>query len=154
MKKNMLNAYYLITGYLHAEDGVVWLWHSLVNLYIWLTISSCYCSIPLTLVLIRRNSGLSTLCHSCRFACQQRVLKTLPGPGYLHCGDGIVWLWHSLVNFLCIYSATGDLYWRLSACITFCVLLQWLCFWMDCIWTMTFYYICSYLFIYLFLWIC
>ena len=64
-----------------------------------LTISSCYCSTPLSLVLIRRNSGLSTLCHSCRFACQQRVLKTVPGPGYLHSGDGVLWLWHSLVYF-------------------------------------------------------
>ena len=41
---------------------------------------------------------LSTLCHSCRFACQQRVLKTFPGHGYLHSKDGVVWLWHFLVN--------------------------------------------------------
>ena len=71
-------------GYLRSEDGVVWLWHWLVNLYIWLTISSCYDSIPLALGLIGRDGGLSTLCHSCRFACQQRVLKMFPGPGYLH----------------------------------------------------------------------
>ena len=50
--------------------------------YIWLTISSCYGSIPLTLGLIGRDGGLSTLCNSCGFACQQRVLKTFPGPGY------------------------------------------------------------------------
>ena len=31
--------------------------------------------------LIGRDGGVSTLCHSCGFACQQRVLKTLPGPG-------------------------------------------------------------------------
>ena len=60
------------------EDGVVWLCHWLVNLYIWLTISSCYSSIPLTLGLIGRDDGLSTVCHSCRFACKQRVLKTFP----------------------------------------------------------------------------
>ena len=30
---------------------------------------------------------MSTLCRSCRFACQQRVLKTLPGPGYPCSGD-------------------------------------------------------------------
>ena len=42
--------------------------------------------------------GLSTLCHSCGFASQQRVLKTFPGPGYLHSENGVVWLWHSLVN--------------------------------------------------------
>ena len=61
-------------GYLRSKDGVVWLWHVLVNFYMWLTISFCYGSIPLTLGLIGKDSGLSTLCHSCRFACQQRVL--------------------------------------------------------------------------------
>ena len=34
-------------------------------LYIRLTISSSYSSIPLTLVLIRKDDGLSTICHSC-----------------------------------------------------------------------------------------
>ena len=52
-------------------------------MYIWLIISSCYGSIPLAFGLIGRDGGLSTLCHSCGFACQQRVLKTFPGPGYL-----------------------------------------------------------------------
>ena len=54
--------------------------------YIWLTISSCCGSIPLTLDLglglIGRDGGLSTLCHSLGFACQQGVLKTFAGPGY------------------------------------------------------------------------
>ena len=86
-------------GCLHSEDGVVWLWHSLVNLYIWLTILFCYDSIPLTLGLIERDDGLSALCHICGFAFQQRVLKTFPGPGCLRSEDGLVWLWHSLVNF-------------------------------------------------------
>ena len=66
-------------GYLRSEDQVVLLCHLLVNLYIWLTISSCYGSIPLTLDLslglIRRDGGLSTLCHSSRFVRQQKVLK-------------------------------------------------------------------------------
>ena len=65
-------------------------------IYIWLIISSCCGSIPLTLGLIGRDGGLNTLCHSCGFACQQRVLNTLPGPGYLHSEDGVVWLWHSV----------------------------------------------------------
>ena len=86
------------TGYLHIEDWVVWLWHPLLNLYVWLIISSCYCSITLALVLIVRNGGLSTLFHSDGFACQQRVLKTFPGPGYLHFENGVVWPWHPLVN--------------------------------------------------------
>ena len=67
---------------------------------------SCYGSIPLTLDLslglIERDGGLSTVCHSCGFSCQQRVLKTFPGPGNLHSEDGIVWLCQLLVN-LCIY---------------------------------------------------
>ena len=29
------------------------------------------------------DKDLSTLCHSCWFACQQSVLKTFPVPGYL-----------------------------------------------------------------------
>ena len=39
---------------------------------------------------IGRDRGLSTLCHSCGFSCQQRVLKTFPGPGFLRSEDGIV----------------------------------------------------------------
>ena len=85
-------------GYLHTNDWVVWLWHPLVNLYVWLTISSCYRSIPLALGWIVRDGGLSTLCHSCGLAFVQRVLKTFPGPRHLHSLDGIVWLWHRLVN--------------------------------------------------------
>ena len=91
-------------GYLRFEDGVVWLWHSLVNLYIWLTISSCYSSILLTLGLIERDGGLSTLCHSSGFACQQTVPKTFPGPGYLRSEDGVVWLWHYNIGiYISIY---------------------------------------------------
>ena len=60
--------------------------------YIKLTISSCYGSIPipLTLMLIGRDGGCSTLCQSCRFACRQRVLKTFPGPDYLRSEDRVV----------------------------------------------------------------
>ena len=71
---------------------LVWLWHLLVNLYIWLIISSCYGSIPLTLELIRRDGGLNTLCHSSEFSCQLRVLKTFPDPIYLRwSGYGTYW---------------------------------------------------------------
>ena len=34
--------------------------------------------VPLALGLIGRDGGLSTLCHSCGFTCQQRLLKTWP----------------------------------------------------------------------------
>ena len=59
-------------------------------LYIWLTISSYCGSIPLALGSIGRDGGLSTLCQSCGFACQQRVLKTFPGTGYLCSEDEVV----------------------------------------------------------------
>ena len=79
-----------------------------VCVYIWLTISSCYGSIPLTLGLIGGMVNWALLCHSCGFACQQRVLKTFPCPSatrYLRSEYGIVWLWHLLVNLynMCVY---------------------------------------------------
>ena len=50
------------TGYLRSEDEVVCLWYLLVNVYMWVTISTCCGSIPLSLVLIERDCGLITLC--------------------------------------------------------------------------------------------
>ena len=61
---------------------------------------SCNGSIPLTLVLIRRDGGL---CQSCRFDYQQWVLKTFPGLDYLRSKDGVAWLYHLLVH-LYVYS--------------------------------------------------
>ena len=37
--------------------------------------------------IIYRDGSFSTLCHSCDFDYQQRVLKTFPGPGYLRYDD-------------------------------------------------------------------
>ena len=34
--------------------------------------------------------GLSTSSHSYGSACQQKVLETFTGPGYLHSEDGVV----------------------------------------------------------------
>ena len=62
-------------------------------MYIWLTISSCYGSILLTLGLIvdvRVDREGWWFEHSCGFACQQRVLKTFPSPDYLRSEDGVV----------------------------------------------------------------
>ena len=67
----------------------IYIWVSLTMAFTF-TISSCYSSILLNLGLIGRDDGLSTLCHSCGFACQQRVLKTFPGPGYILSKDGVV----------------------------------------------------------------
>ena len=86
------------SGYIHSEDSVVWPWHALEYLYVWLTISSCYGPINLAWGLIVRDDGLSPLCHSCRFDCQKRVLKTFPWPDSFNSDDGVVWLWHPLVN--------------------------------------------------------
>ena len=45
-----------------------------------LTISSCYGSIPLTLMLMERDNGLGTLCHGRGLDYQQKVLSA-PGIG-------------------------------------------------------------------------
>ena len=76
-------------GYVHSVDGVISLRHPVVNLFVWLTLSSSSSSNALDLGLKVRDGGLSTLCHSWGFACQERVLKTFPGPGYLH-SKGVV----------------------------------------------------------------
>ena len=40
-------------------------------------------------MLIGTDDGrLSTLCHSCGFCCQERMLKTFPSPGFLCFEDG------------------------------------------------------------------
>ena len=87
------------SGCFCCEDWVVWLWHLLISFYIWLTISSCYCSTLFALRLTRRDSGLSSLCHSCELGCQYRVLETLSVPGFLRSKHGVFWLWHLLENF-------------------------------------------------------
>ena len=45
---------------------------------------------PFGLRVDREDGGLSTLCHSYGFACQQRVQKMFPGPGYLCAEDWVV----------------------------------------------------------------
>ena len=64
--------------YLRSEEGVVWLWHILVNLHIngspfYLAAAQSQC-----FMVIWRDGGLRNLCHSCGFACQS-VLKMFPG---------------------------------------------------------------------------
>ena len=100
-------------GYLLSEDGVVWLWHPLINLYIYLTISFCYGSIPLAFGLIVKDGCLSTLCHSCGLACKQRVLETIPGRGYFQSESGVVWLWHPQVK-LCVWLTISFCYSSIS----------------------------------------
>ena len=101
------------TPYLLYEDEVAWLRHLLVNLCRWLTISSFYDSIPLALMFVERDGGLSTLYYSCWFAYQKKVLKTFPGIGYLPSEDGVVGLWDLLVN-LYIYLTISSYYGHIS----------------------------------------
>ena len=48
--------------------------------------------IPLTLVMIERDGGLITLCHSWWFDYQQRELKTFPNHDYLHSNQKVMWM--------------------------------------------------------------
>ena len=66
--------------------------------------SSCYGSIPLTLRLLRRDGGLSTLasCHSCEFPCQEGELKPLPGSRIEH-GKGLTMAFTGKFMCVCIY---------------------------------------------------
>ena len=72
-----------------GAKNVSWSWLSLLRgwcsltmeftgrfVYIKLTISSCYDSVSLTLVLIERYDGLSTLCHSCGLVVSKGCLKS------------------------------------------------------------------------------
>ena len=73
-------------GYLHPQDGVVRLWHLLVHLYIWLTISSCCGSIPLTFGLIGMGGGLNSLVS------QLQVCLSAKG------AINVSWPWLSLIR--------------------------------------------------------
>ena len=53
---------------------------------------------PFDVRVIGRDGGLSALCHSCGFNCQQRVLKTFPVPDFPQSEDKVVGLSHLLVN--------------------------------------------------------
>ena len=80
-------------GYLCFEDDSIWIWHFLVNLHISDLQFYAASDKPQRLMVIGRDSGLSTLCHSCGFACQQWVLKMLPVPGYLGSKMGWFYCW-------------------------------------------------------------
>ena len=76
--------------YIYYIYNIYFIYNLLVNLYIQLTISSCYGLIFLTVGLIGGDGGLSTPCQSCKFSWQQRVLKMFPVLGYLHSKNGVV----------------------------------------------------------------
>ena len=76
-----------------------WLWRFLVNLHVYSSPFYLAAAQSQYLMVIGRGGGLSTLCHSCRFAWQQSALKTFPGPSCFHSEDGMVWLLLFLINF-------------------------------------------------------
>ena len=94
-----------------GAKNVSWPWLSPLAGWGCLTMASTgkFVDICISYLLIIRDCGLSTLCHSCRFACQQRLIKTFPGSGCLHSEDGVVWLWDQLVN-LYIWLAISSCY--------------------------------------------
>ena len=61
-----------------------------VDREVWWLGHSWYDSIPSILGLIGRDGSLNTLCHSCGFACQQKLLKMHPGPASFCSQDGVV----------------------------------------------------------------
>ena len=85
-------------AYLCCKDGIVWVWHLYVSLHIYRPSFCLAMAQAKNLVMIGRNGGLSFLCHSWKFACIQRVIKTFPGSSYLCFEDGILWLWYLLLN--------------------------------------------------------
>ena len=88
--------------YLSSEDGIFWLWHFLVNLPVYS--STFYLMGQCQFLMIGRDGGLSTPCHSYAFTCQQRVLKMFSCPGSLRSEDGIAWLWHAFLGkFTCTW---------------------------------------------------
>ena len=87
------------TGYLLSEDTLVWLWYFLVNLYIWLTISSCYGWI-ITYGLTVHKGGMcfEQPVSELRVCFPTEDGKKFSSPGYLLPENGVVWIWHILVN--------------------------------------------------------
>ena len=81
------------------------------------------------LMVVERDDGLSTLCHTCGFPSEQRVLKTFPGPRYLCSENRVVWLRHFLViwiymahhfilprhNLIALWWLGGTVVWALGA---------------------------------------
>ena len=86
-----------------GKDGVVWQRHFLVNLQIYG--SPFYLGMNPSVLWWLGGMVVLALCHSCRFTCQQRVLKMFLGPGYFCSNDGEDWssLWHFLEVNLYIY---------------------------------------------------
>ena len=74
-----------------VDNGRYMYWHCLLGCLLCFSFPCCFVCFVLFCLNI------------CGFACQQRVLKTFLGPGYLRSENEVVWLWHSLVNLhICI----------------------------------------------------
>ena len=98
------------SDYLHYKDGIVSLSPFLVTVDIYSSpfyLATAQSQCPM---MIGRNSGLSTLCHNCRFACQQKVLKMFPGPGFTQIWDSLTMTFFVKFGYvsLTIYHATAQ----------------------------------------------
>ena len=76
-------------AYTHKHTRIHTRRHFVVNLHVYGSPFYLATTQSHSIMAIGRDNGLSTLCHSCRFTCQQRVLKTFPGSDYLYPEDGI-----------------------------------------------------------------
>lgn len=79
------------------------------------------------LMAIGRDVGFNTLSRICRFAYQQKVLKTFPVAGYLQSKGGVIWLWH----FLLILHILGSLFYLALAQFQCFMSLWWYFSWMK-----------------------
>ena len=98
------------SDYLHYKDGIVSLSPFLVTVEIYSSPFYLATAQSQSLMMIGRNSGLSTLCHNCRFACQQKVLKMFPGPGFTQIWDSLTMTFFVKFGYvsLTIYHATAQ----------------------------------------------
>ena len=75
------------------------------SLFSLVTISSRYCSIPLTLVLIRRTGGLRTFCQCCWFDYQLEMLKSRMDGVYIY-----TYIYIHMYIFMYIYNWESTLF--------------------------------------------
>ena len=92
-----------VPNYLSSKDGVVWLFHLLLNLHIYSSLFHDATAQSLGPKCWRQKlwfecSVSYARSHSCRFDYQQRVMKSFPDIGYLCSRDSVVWLRHVVLH--------------------------------------------------------
>ena len=84
--------------YLRSEDGVVWLRYLLLNLYVYSSPFHLTRLNPFDLSVDREGWWFEHSVSKLRVWLSAEGAKTFPGPSYVSSEDGVVWLWHLLVN--------------------------------------------------------